>query len=201
VAGDLSPANLGVARATYGPRVPLVRFDAQALPFASRTLTAVVCLEGLYFLPSVDAFLAEARRVLHADGTLLVSVVNRDCPGFDPSNPAYARTYGAPELAADLERHGFEVTMFATTVMDARGARARWLRAAKAVAVALRLIPRDMTSPWKRVLRRLAFGPLVPLPAELPSDCPTGDEVAPIATTSRDATHQALLALGRAARP
>src|SRR6266699_3596074 len=59
VGGDYSAENLATARATYGSRVTLVRFDAQALPIAPGTVDVVLLLEALYFLPSPDAFVRE----------------------------------------------------------------------------------------------------------------------------------------------
>ncbi|MBN1173829.1 MAG: class I SAM-dependent methyltransferase [Micromonosporaceae bacterium] len=54
-------------------RPPLVVADAQALPFASGSLHAVLVMHMLYHLPDPDTGLRELARVLTPDGTLITS--------------------------------------------------------------------------------------------------------------------------------
>jgi SAM-dependent methyltransferase len=67
---DLSIGMLHSARrATDGP---LLRSDAQALPFADDTFDVVLAMHMLYHVPDRAAAIAELRRVLRPDGVALV---------------------------------------------------------------------------------------------------------------------------------
>ena len=67
---DLSHAKLRWLRAHHEK---LVRAAPEALPFADGSFSAVVCAHGLQSSSSSDAVLAEAWRVLKADGVLAVT--------------------------------------------------------------------------------------------------------------------------------
>ncbi len=74
-ATDLNPAMLdrAAARLPVG-RVLLQVSDAASLDFADSSFDLVVCQFGVMFFPDKSKALAEARRVLKPDGTLLFSV-------------------------------------------------------------------------------------------------------------------------------
>lgn len=80
--------------------------DATRLPWADGVLAGIVCQEVLEHLPAPDAALAEFRRVLSADGILMVSV-----PwifgGHDRPDDYWR--FSDRGLATALDRAGFEV--------------------------------------------------------------------------------------------
>lgn len=166
VAGDIDPGNCRTALLTYAgrPNITIQRFDALHMPFQDASFDTVVLLEALYYLSDPSAFLREAARVLRPAGTLLLSTVNCEWTGFNPS-PFSVRYFAAPELARLLEDHGFRPELWAAFPDSEPGAAARLLRHAKRLAVRFHLIPRTMKG--KELLKRLAFGPLVPIPREL----------------------------------
>ncbi|WP_247381714.1 class I SAM-dependent methyltransferase [Halorientalis brevis] len=55
---------------------PFIRGDATALPIATASVDAVVCISTLEFIPDIDAVLTEAARVLDSDGTLVTLLLN-----------------------------------------------------------------------------------------------------------------------------
>src|SRR5262249_1639605 len=97
IGGDYTDALLRVARRHSGPRLPLIRLAAGRLPFTDRSFDVVLLFEAIYYLPSVEQFLAECRRVLRPGGRLLVCTVNRAWRGFNPS-PFSVRYFDANEI-------------------------------------------------------------------------------------------------------
>jgi MPBQ/MSBQ methyltransferase len=64
-----------------GSTLALVEADACALPFAPATFDYLFCVEALFHFQSRQLFLAEAARLLHPGGTLLVSDILLRDPG------------------------------------------------------------------------------------------------------------------------
>ena len=84
------------ARAAPTP-FPLLRGDAQSLPFRDASFERVLAAEVLEHLPDDAAALAEIRRVLAPGGLLAVSVPHADYPFlWDPINRVWTRLGGAP---------------------------------------------------------------------------------------------------------
>ncbi len=84
------------ARAAPTP-FPLLRGDAQALPFRDASFERVLAAEVLEHLPDDAAALAEIRRVLAPGGLLALSVPNAGYPFlWDPINRAWSALGGAP---------------------------------------------------------------------------------------------------------
>jgi ubiquinone/menaquinone biosynthesis C-methylase UbiE len=166
VGGDIDSKNYEIARSTYEGRqgITIQVLDAQALPFGARSLGEVILFEAIYYLQDPNAFVSEAARVLDASGVLLISSVNPQWVGFNPS-PFSTRYYSAAELAGLLRAHGFEVEVHAAfrEKMDSPVAAA--IHALKVAAVKLHLIPRTMKG--KEFLKRIFFGRLTQIPREL----------------------------------
>lgn len=193
VGGDIDDRLLLAARRHYGGRIPLVRLDAQVLPFGGGTFDAVVLFEAVYYLHDPGRFLAECRRVLRPGGVVLISTVNRDWRGFNPS-PHSTRYFSADELRALLEGQGFAAELFGGFPAAAATVRAKALTLARDAAVRLRLIPRTMRG--KERLKRLVYGRLVPLPAEL-TDGPPSPRPVPLDGHGPVPEFKILYAVGR----
>ena len=166
-AGDISDPILERVRAHYGDRIALSHFDAENLPFDDSSLDVIVLFEALYFVPDAARFAAESRRVLRPGGVVLMAVPNPDLYDFNPA--PHSTTYpNPPGLAALFTPHGFEVRCFGYLPIDAVSLRQRVLRPVKKLAVSLNLMPKTMAG--KALLKRLVFGDLKPLPAEITPD-------------------------------
>ena len=128
----------------------------------------------MYYLPDAQCFFSECRRVLRPGGHLLIASANKDLFDFTPS-PHSHRYFGVVELATELGAKGFEVQCFGDTPIDQVSPWQRVLRPVKMAASRLGLIPKSMKA--KKLLKRLVFGGLVTMPAEI--DASTAPKVAP----------------------
>ncbi|MBI5485922.1 MAG: class I SAM-dependent methyltransferase [Deltaproteobacteria bacterium] len=193
-AGDYDARVLRVARGHYGTRVPLVRFDAQELPFGPGSFDAVILFEALYYVPSADRFVAECRRVLRPGGKVLVATANRDLFDFQPS-PHSHRYYGVPQLRSLFEGQGFVVRQWGDTPVTEVSLRQRILRPVKWLAVKLNLMPGNKVA--KAWLKRFVFGGLIRMPSELQSGMWTMPLLSVLPTDVPDRAHKVLLCEAR----
>jgi SAM-dependent methyltransferase len=162
--GDYSPPILDLARTHYRERVRLIHLDAQSLPYEDATKDVIILFEAIYYLPDAARFVAECRRVLRPGGQVLVATANRDLWDFNPS-PLSHRYYGAGELASLFHSEGFDVQLFGYMPVGRVSWRQKALRPLKLLAVRLGIMPKTLKG--KRLLKRLVFGRLVLMPAEL----------------------------------
>jgi SAM-dependent methyltransferase len=114
-AGDYSPAVLDIARRHYGSRFDLKQFDAQHMPFADASFDVVILFEALYYVPDVERFFRECKRVLRPGGTLLIATANKDLFDFTPGAHTH-RYLGVQELHHELGSVGFEVHCYGDAV-------------------------------------------------------------------------------------
>jgi SAM-dependent methyltransferase len=163
-AGDISAPLLRMAKSHYANRIPMLRFDAEWLPFRKQAFDVVAICEALYYIPGLDRFFEECRRILRSEGYLLIATANKDLYDFTPS-PRSQTYLGVVELERYLKKHGFRAEFWGDAPIAAVGARQRMLRPIKAMASKLGLIPGTMNG--KKVLKRLVFGELVKMPAEV----------------------------------
>lgn len=164
VAGDISAEVMSRAQATYGDAIELRIFDATSIPWPDATFDAVLLFETIYYLPDVDAFFREARRVLRPGGHLLIATANKDLYDFNPS-PFSVRYYGVKELSELCQRHGFDSKFFGFVDTSKVSLRQRLLRPVKSLASRLGLIPKTMGG--KELLKKLFFGTMVNMPASI----------------------------------
>jgi len=161
VGGDYTMGLLREAHARL-PKAPLVRMDAQHLPFRDASLDVVLLLEMIYYVADQNAALAECRRVLKPGGAVMVSVPNPDRPDFNPS-PFSTRYPNMAELAALLTRHGFGAKVFGAFPVEAESGRDRFLAPIRHFAVRYHLIPNSMRA--KAIVKRMLYGRLPALGA------------------------------------
>lgn len=164
VGGDYDLELLRLARAHYRDRMPLLQLDAHALPFPAQSFDVVILFEALYYLVDPERFTAEVRRVLRPHGTIVVSTVNVEWPGFNPS-PFSRRYFSAAALEALLASHGFYTDLYGGFPATPQTYRQLVLGRVRRLAVHLRLIPPTMKG--KELLKRIVYGRLMPLPREL----------------------------------
>lgn len=161
---DIDPQLAGRANSTYRGRVPVVVADGVRLPLKSRAIEVLLLFEAIYYFPNAAAFFREAARVVRPGGHLLVVSANRDLFDFVPS-PYSVAYYNAPELAALARAAGFEPEFHVGFPVAKANLAQRVLRPAKKLAAASGLFPKTMAG--KKLLKRLVFGRLVPMPADL----------------------------------
>ncbi len=186
-AGDISEPILNIARTHYGDRVRIHKIDAEELPFANSSKDVVLMFEAIYYLRSPEKFIEECRRILRPGGKVLIASANPGLPDFNPS-PHSFRYFKSDELRVLFANAGFATEVYGYFSVGAVSLRQRLLRPVKRLAVALGLIPKTMAG--KKLLKRLVFGKLVRMPAELPGTLPTFAE--PVLVGATDTSHKVL---------
>lgn len=196
VGGDVTANLLRAARAQYGGAIPLIRLDAERLPFSSGSFDVVLLCEAIYYLHRPDAFLTDCRRVLRPHGQLVLCTVNCEWQAFNPS-PFSVRYFSASELATLLEQHGFQAELAAGFPESRDSFRKAAIVTAKRAAINLRLIPHSMRG--KRLLKRLFLGRLVPVWQEVEDGRVEYREPQPLNVRQDASQFKILYAVGRSA--
>lgn len=187
--GDLSPEILSRAKRHAGNDVELRVFDAQDLPYADASFDTVIIFEALYYVPSAERFVAEAKRVLRPGGLLLISNANRDLYDFNPS-PHSAVYHGVVGLRDLLDAADFQPSFFGYLKVDQVSLRQKLLRPIKKIAVDLNLMPTTMRS--KKLLKRFVFGQMVPMPDSVIENLVAYDPPEPLDATKPDRIHKVI---------
>lgn len=194
---DIEPKNL--ERAAHNnasdTRVRVQSGDAEHLVFADRSFDVVILFEAIYYLASPHKFFAECRRVLRPDGHLIISSANREWADFNPS--LYSTKYFfAQELAETMEHEGFRTRLFqGFPIAPGRSRQAILLSRAKQCAVKWDLIPRSMK--YKKLLKRIFVGRLVPLPNRLQRDLVPYHPPTPLDVAQENRQFKVIYAVGR----
>jgi ubiquinone/menaquinone biosynthesis C-methylase UbiE len=196
---DYTQQVLAVARQQYGNRMALLGGDAQQLPFANSSFDLLVNFEAIYYLPEPRHFLREAWRVLAEEGTLLICTSNPDWSHFVPG----ALTIHYP-TAAELQRWLYECGFHEIALYGAFQTAATGQRQGLVASLRKRILQSGLIAPEShlgRAVKRLAYGRLIPLPAELqletlPQQRPEATMVQ-LAVSQTDTSHRVLYALAR----
>lgn len=188
-AGDYDERILAMAKTHYGERLTLQAFDAQAMPYPDHSADSIILFEALYYLPDVERFMRECIRVLRRPGIILVATANKDLYDFNPS-PYSNRYYGTVELAALFRKYGFQPQCFGYCALEKVSWRQRLWRPLKMIAARLGLIPKTTRS--KKWLKRLVFGKLTPLPAEIRQGMAPYVEPTPLPSDRPDTGHKVI---------
>jgi SAM-dependent methyltransferase len=171
VGADYSPVLLARGRQHFAGRVPLVRLTAESLPFRDASFDLVLFLEASYYVPGMESAFREIARVLAADGQALIVNANPERPDFIKS-PYSVHYHTADEFRAALESLGMSVRIQGAFPVNgtAQGTGARLVGLAFSVVrrllETLGLVPKTLLG--RARLKRLVFGRLPELPAELP---------------------------------
>jgi len=178
-AGDYSNLILSKAREHYNNRIRLLQFDAQNMPFADQSKDVIILFEAIYYLPDAEKFIIECARVLRPGGKVLIATANKDLYDFNPSPHSY-KYYGVKELNDLFSKYDFKTAFYVNTPVDNISLRQKILRPIKKAAVMLGIMPRSMAG--KKLLKRIVFGNMVKMPAEI------GPQISQIAQNEKDET-------------
>jgi hypothetical protein len=110
-------------------------------------------------------------------------------------SPFSRRYFTARNLRDLLERNDFRAEIHASFPLDAERWSDRARHSLRTVAIKLRLIPKSMK--WKARLKRIFFGKLRRLPAELGPTLPMVQAVFPIDASVPQPGYKVLYAIGR----
>lgn len=188
-AGDYSEKMLTIARQHYGNRILLKQFDAQNMPFDDQSKDVIILFEAIYYLPDAKKFAKECARVLRPGGVALVVTANKDLYDFNPSPYSY-KYHGVMELNELFSSVGFQVRCYGDTPVNSVSLTQKLLRPVKKMAVSLGLMPKSMAG--KKILKRLVFGDMVTMPAEITPETSAYIPPAPITTERPDGLHKVI---------
>jgi ubiquinone/menaquinone biosynthesis C-methylase UbiE len=192
VGGDYMDNLLRRARFHYGSRVPLVRLDAQTLPFKHETFDVVILYEAIYYLEEPARFVAECKRILRPGGHVLICLPNKSLPDFHPS-PHSFRYFTPPELTKLLTPIGPRTSFFGDAPVDYTSLKSKVLSFVKTMIVRMNLMPRTLKG--REQLKRLIYGTLIPIPAEIEEGEFTDAAPQPIAGDRPDGQCRVLLSV------
>lgn len=188
-AGDYSDDILQIARTHYGEKIVLKQFDAQQLPYGDKSKDVIIMFEAIYYIPDAENFVKECVRVLRPGGKVLIATANKDLYDFNPSPHSY-KYFGAVELKDLFFKYGFGVEIFGGSPTTEATLRQKILRPIKKIVVSLDLMPKTMAG--KQLLKKLVFGNLVAMPAEIAFDTAEYQGPVPIPGEHPDRTHKVI---------
>jgi ubiquinone/menaquinone biosynthesis C-methylase UbiE len=164
VGGDITHDLLLFAQGHYKGSIPLVEFDAHAMPFRDGSFDIVQIHEAVYYMARPGSVFKECQRVLRAEGVLVVSSINPSWPDFNPSPHAIAYL-DCQEMKAVLSEIFNSAEILFGFAVASKSATSALVSAIKRLAVRFNMIPKTMRG--KTILKRLFLGPLVAVPAEI----------------------------------
>ena len=188
-AGDYSEKILKIAQAHYGNRIALRQFDAQNMPYKDNSIDVIILFEAIYYLPSVEKFISECRRVLRDRGKVLIATANKDLYDFNPSLYSY-KYYGVVELKELFTKQGFTVEFYGNTSVDILSSRQKLFRPIKRWAVKFGLVPKTLEG--KRIIKKLIFGRLVKMPSEIKENMVPFVEPTKLSSSQPDKKHKVI---------
>ena len=197
VGGDIDENNLKFAREAYSgrPNIELRVLDAQQLPFEDNSFDVVILYEAIYYLNKPEDFIKESLRVLRKNGIIMICTVNKDWADFNPSPYSY-KYFSAPELSGMLQGGGFsDIKVYGECPVDDGGAKDKIISFIKRAAVSLHLMPKTMKG--KEFLKRIFFGKLMPMPAEVRDGMAEYIAPVPISAALPNKGYKVLFAVGR----
>jgi len=162
VGGDIDADLLSYAKETYkgSNKVSVLELDAHNLPFDDNSFDVVLIYEAIYYFPQIEKAFQEVYRVLKKGGKLIISTVNKDWHGFNPS-PFSFKYYSHNELVKLLINGSYNVDSYCG-FEDLPKSSNFIATILKKTAVKLNLIPKTMKG--KEFLKRVFYGELKPLP-------------------------------------
>lgn len=163
VGGDIDARLVDIAKNSYqeNKEIEILELDAHALPFSDNSFDVVLLYEAIYYLKDIEKALAEVKRILTPSGRFIISTVNKEWHGFNPS-PHSVRYYSLDKLNTLLKSAQFKVENKVGFYDEPAGSNA-FTSTIRKVAVSLNLIPKTMEG--KERLKRLFYGKLTPIPA------------------------------------
>jgi ubiquinone/menaquinone biosynthesis C-methylase UbiE len=168
-AGDIDSSNVELARVSVEglDNIEVDIIDAHKLDFPNASFDTVILFEAIYYLSDIDAFMSEVKRVLKPGGNLVISSVNCEWPGSNPS-PYSTKYYTAKEMYEILRLFSFDIKILAGFWDDLNSPTKKIIRIIRKIAIKLHLIPKTMKG--KKLLKKLFLGDLTAIPKEISGD-------------------------------
>jgi SAM-dependent methyltransferase len=172
IGGDCSGPLLAAARAHYGSALPLVQLSADTLPFRAGAFDLVLFFEASYYVAEMTRGFQEIDRILAPGGTVMFVNANPERADFI-SSPHSVHYHSADEFRATLGSLGYRVRVEGAFPVDPASGGLRHRVARRGLGLARRtlegigLVPKTLRG--RARLKRLAYGLLREVPAEIPT--------------------------------
>jgi ubiquinone/menaquinone biosynthesis C-methylase UbiE len=166
VGGDIDEEILRYAKRHYQGRnkIEIRQLDAQKLPFEDKSFGVVLLYEAIYYLAQPEKFIDEAFRVLRSKGVLIICSANKEWSDFNPS-PFSQKYFSVPEMFQLLSQKFSDIQISGAFFPKEDSIKAKMISLIKRTAVGLHLMPKTMKG--KQLFKRIFFGSLTPIPAEI----------------------------------
>lgn len=194
VGGDYSGPLLQSTQEHYRGRIPLIRIDAQILPFKDKSFDVALLYEAIYYLKDPDSFVKECMRILRPGGNVLMCNPNKDLPDFNPSPHSY-RYFSPVDFVALLKPFGLKIECFGDCEVDYNNPKQKALSLIKKTMVKSDLMPKTMAG--KKLFKRIVFGKLVPLPSEVTEENNPCQLPCSIDSSSPNLSHKVIFAVAQ----
>ena len=163
---DIDPDLVLIAKNNVGKsnNIVVTEADAHKLPYTDANFDTIVFFEAIYYISDINLFISEILRVLKSNGVIVISTVNCEWHGFNPS-PFSVKYYSASELL-NLFSSSFVREKSIYFGYKNKVTYKNFLSSLfKILAVKLKLMPKTMGG--KRLLKRLFMGKLRPIPKDI----------------------------------
>lgn len=164
VGGDIDNDLLKIARANNENNFKTsVQFiDAQNIEFPNSCFDTIIFFEAIYYLENAKKFIEECLRILRPNGTIIISTVNCEWHGFNPS-PFSTRYFKAADLI-QLFPNTVSVSLL-MSFLDLPKKSNYFISLIRRIAIFLNLVPKTMKG--KQLLKRIFYGKLTKIPNQL----------------------------------
>jgi SAM-dependent methyltransferase len=164
VGGDIDQELLKISNVNNydKDKISIHFLDAQNIPFPNLHFDTIIFFEAIYYLESVNLFVEECLRILRPNGTILISTVNCQWHGFNPS-PFSTKYFNAEELL-ELFPKSMNINLLMSFI-DLPKKSNYFISLIRRLAILLNLFPKTMKG--KQLLKRIFYGKLIKIPHKI----------------------------------
>jgi ubiquinone/menaquinone biosynthesis C-methylase UbiE len=142
-------------------KITLIQADAHNLPFENFSMDTIIIFEAIYYLSDINKFVNEVLRLLKTGGVLIISSVNCQWHGFNPS-PYSTKYYTIDQLNSIFSSEHFTENKIFFSFDNKFTYKNMFISFLKIIAVKLHLIPKTMNG--KKLLKKIFLGKLTEIP-------------------------------------
>jgi len=192
---DIDEKNLLTAQQQYQDhsKIKIINGDAHHLPLANGTCDVAILYEAIYYLKEPDKFIAESKRVLKANGVLIICTVNKDWKDFHPS-PYVFNYFSVPEIYKMVKNKFNDVKIYGAFKVE-EGIKHSITSLVKRVAIKLNMIPGSLC--LRAYLKRIFIGRTFPLPAQIHDGITDYTPPVELPVNERNSKYKILYIVGR----
>jgi ubiquinone/menaquinone biosynthesis C-methylase UbiE len=161
---DISLVNRAKDYSINNDKITIIQADAHCLPFDDSIMDTIIIFEAIYYLTDIQKFINEGLRILKPGGNIIISSVNIEWHGFNPS-PYSKKYYSLTDLEDLFNTNKFIDHKSYYAYDNKLEYKNIFIYLLKIIAVKLRLIPKTMTG--KKWLKKMFLGKLRKIPEQI----------------------------------